>query len=237
MAVDESTDGEPETIEAECPECGESEHVVLRMADAGWTLQCMVCRKVRTAPAPPRERFRTVPAVLAQGAESRTIELQAPLDGHVAIDDEFDWEGHRVRITAVEKPDGTRPSQARGRDIRILYAVLFDTVTLRYTVNQGDITRAFQEEVSPELQLHIGTVRNVQGHNLAIKTLKSDQNRTLHRGFLLARNINRVFADLAPEGSRPGDPVKTRSRGAGPWGSQSAISRVKRPKGSNPGNR
>jgi uncharacterized Zn finger protein len=205
--------------------------VLLRAAASGWTLRCTKCKRVRTVPAPRQERFVPVPVVVSQGAASASHTLHVPLDGPVAIDDEYDLEGHRLRITALERPDGTRPSSAPGRDIKVLYAVVFDTVRLHYTLNMGETTRSFQEDLPPEEEIHIGSVREVQGVRLAIKTLKSDQNRTLHRGFLLARNVRRVFADLAPEGKRAGQRVRTRSRGAGPWGSKGASNKDRRPRG------
>lgn len=213
--------GGQEVVDLRCPDCDEVwEHMVLRAADSGWTVQCLRCKRVRTMPAPPQERFVPAPCILSEGDKSRSVQLNVPLEGKVAVDDEYDFEGHRVRITAVEVAEGRRPKSAKGREVRKLFAVVFDTVSLHYTVNQGDITRSFQEAVVPEEEIHVGSVREVDGVRLAIKTLKSDQNRTLHRGFLYARNVHRVFADLAT--TKAGTRERTRQRGAGPWGNQGA---------------
>lgn len=229
---DDLPEGAHDIVDFACPDCEEvTEHAVLRAAAAKWTLRCERCQKTRTLPAPRAPRMQVLPVILSEGATSRTAQVAAELEGKVGIDDEFDLEGRRIRVTAVETIEGTRPKRAPTREIRTVYAVLFDTVNLHYTVNQGEITRSFQESVSPEEEIHVGTVREVQGVRLAIKTLKSDQNRTLHRGWLLARSITRVFADLAPDKARPGQKVKTRSRGAGPWGSQGPSNRDKRPRG------
>lgn len=237
MDADDAGEDLQDLLDLDCPDCGAvQEHEVLRAAASGWTVSCTVCGKVRTLPAPKQERFLAVPVILSEGATSRTAHVQVPLDGKVSTDDEFDLEGHRIRVTAVEVEAGRRPRSAKGRDVRTLYAVVFDTVTLHYTVNQGDVTRSFQEEVVPETEVHVGTVREVQGVRLAVKTLKSDQNRTLHRGFLLARNVRRVFADVAHAKARPGAKVKTRQRGAGPWGPQGKrpSNKDKRPRGLGP---
>ena len=221
-----------EALVLDCPDCGEEQgHEVLRAADSGWTVQCARCGRVRVLPAPRQERTVEVPVILSDGAKSRTERLHVPVSTGVSVNDEYDLEGHRVRITAVELRDGTRPKKAKGSDVKSLYAVIFDTVRLHYTVNQGDITKAFQEDVAPEEEIHIGSVRNVQGNKLAIKTLKSDQNRTLHRGFLFARSITRVFADVADKKARVGGRVKTRSRGAGPWGSKGPSTKDRKPRG------
>lgn len=231
--LDGADEGDEQAIvDFACPDCGEvTDHTVLRAAAANWTLRCERCHKVRTLPAPRSPRMHPLPVILSEGATSRNAQVVADLDGTVGIDDEFDLEGRRIRVTAVETVGGMRPKKAPTRDIRTVYAVLFDTVNLHYTVNQGELTRSFQESVSPEEEIHVGTVREVQGVRLAVKTLKSDQNRTLHRGWLFARNVTRVFADIADAKSRPGQKVRTRSRGAGPWGSQGPSNKDRRPRG------
>lgn len=219
-------------VDLKCPDCEEVwEHTVLRAAEAGWTVQCLRCKRVRTMPAPKQERFIPVPVIISQGGTSRTAQFQVPLDGWVAPDDEFDLDGQRFRVTAVEIEAGQRPKRAKGRAIKTVYAVFFDTVTLHYTVNQGDLTKSFREDVVPETEIHVGSVREVQGERLAIKTLKSDQNRTLHRGYLYARNVSRVFADMAR--TKQGTRERTRQRGAGPWGNNGArpSNKDKKPRG------
>lgn len=234
MDDEEAQEDVQDLLDLDCPDCGDvQEHEVLRAAASGWTVACTVCGRVRTLPAPRQERFLGIPVIVSEGSSSRTAQVQVPLDGSVAVDDEFDLDGHRVRVTAVEVEAGRRPRSAKGRDVKMLYAVAFDTVTLHYTVNQGEVTRSFQEAVVPETEVHVGSVREVQGVRLAVKTLKSDQNRTLHRGFLLARNVRRVFADVAHAKAKPGSRVKTRQRGAGPWGTQGKrpSNKDKRPRG------
>src|SRR5688500_17243059 len=222
---------EDEDLILDCPQCGElQEHDLLRAAEAGWTVRCQRCKTVRVLPAPPKVRYRMVPVILAEGPTSRTVSIDVPNDEPVSPGDEFEFEGHRIRVTAIERPDGSRPKSLPGHELKVIYAIVFDTVTLSYTVNQGETTRSFQEEVSPELEVHVGAVRGVQGHMIVVKTLKSDQNRTLHRGFLLAKNVRRVFADFAPPGVYAGDKIKTRQRGAGPWGSKGPSTKDKRPR-------
>ena len=230
--ADEPLDDEQAIVDYKCGDCEEvTDHTVLRAAAANWTLRCEECGKVSTVPAPKQPRMHVLPVILSEGATSRNAQVAADLDGSVAVDDEFDLEGRRIRVTAVETVGGMRPKRAKTRDVRTVYAVLFDTVNLHYTVNQGETTRSFQESVPPEEEIHVGTVREVQGVRLAIKTLKSDQNRTLHRGYLLARNVSRVFADLAGAKAKPGQRVRTRSRGAGPWGSKGPSNKDRRPRG------
>ncbi|MES2153685.1 MAG: HVO_0476 family zinc finger protein [bacterium] len=232
---DDFEDEEEEGVDLDCPTCREVQtHEVLRAAAAGWTVRCMECQTTRTLPAPPKERTIEVPVILSEGATARTVRLAIPLDGPVSPDDEFDLEGHRVRITAVELPNGERPKKALGRNVRTLYAVMFDTVPLDYTLNEGETTRSFREQVAPEEEVHVGTVREVQGVKLVVKTLKSDQNRTLHSGYLLARNVRRVFADVANPRARHGQRHRARKRGPPPGVRGKPKNRVKKPGPSRP---
>lgn len=222
-------------VDLHCPTCDEvTEHDILRAAASGWTVQCTECDVARTLPAPRQPRPVSVSLILSEGSTSRTARLDVEDESTLGVDDELDFEGHRIRITAVESANGMRPRRLPSRDVRQAYAVLFDTVDLHYTVNEGETTRSLREAVAPETEIHVGTVRDVDGSLLAVKTLKSDQNRTLHRGFLLARNVRRVFAEPARVGKQPGDKVRVRSRGAGPWGSQGPSNRDRRPRGTGP---
>ena len=229
LDIEQEDEEEQEPVFLECPTCDQVEdHVLLRMAESGWLVECLECHTKRTVAAPPKPRTTLVPAILSQGALARSVQLEVPLDDPVRVDEEVEVDGSRVRITALERRDGSRPEKAPGREIKTVYAVVYDTVCLRYTVNEGDITRSFKEEAAPEEEIHIGIVREVQGINLVVKTLKSDQNRTIHRGFLMSRSVRRIFADLAPRGSKPGQKAKTRSRGA-PMGQSKPRSKDRRP--------
>ncbi|MHB8632510.1 MAG: HVO_0476 family zinc finger protein [Thermoplasmatota archaeon] len=182
----------------ECPTCEEvQEHRILRQAESGWTLECLVCHGVRTVPAPAQERFLQVPTVLSDGASAKTVALSAPLSGKVAIGDEFDLDGSRVRITSIERKDGSHPKSAPGRDIKALYAIRYDTVALRYTVNQGETTRTLIERVPPETLVAVGSTREVQGIQLVLRNILSADGKTLRRGSLAAQDIRRVVAELA----------------------------------------
>lgn len=215
--TDEAPEGPtaPDTVFLDCPACDSDEHEVVRAGIASWVLKCVDCGFTQTVPAPKQERMRSVPLILSSGATAATREVMVPLEGPVAVGDEYVLDGHRVLLTAVERPDGSRPRKAPGRDLKVLYGILFDTVTLHYTLNEGEVTRSFSEDVAPEEEVRVGSVREVKGVRLAVKTLKSDQNRTLHRGYLQARNVRRVFADVAPEGKHAGAKVRTRRRGRG----------------------
>lgn len=197
-----------------CPACGSEDHEVLREAAGHTTLRCTECGHVRTE-APRKPRHTDLALVLSDGHRSWSDRILVPDDEPVAVGDEFDHEGSRWLVTGVERTDGHATASAPAAQLRTCFAKRFDQVVLKVSVNEGEVTRSYEEAVDPERPVHIGEVLQVQERLLVVKTLKSDQNRTLHRGFLLARNVRRVFCDPAPPKARPGAVMAVRRRGAG----------------------
>lgn len=204
-----------ELIDSPCPDCDAEERVVLRQATSGWTLRCPECGRVATVPAPPKLRTVVVPVVLSWEATSRIVRLEVPLDDLVEIGGEAEVEGHRILITAIERPDASRPRKAPGRDIKTLYAKVFDTVPLGLTVNLGPTTRSYRWEVEPDHEVRIGEVVEVEGARIRITGLVALDRRRRHRGFLPARSIKRLLCEMADKprlrrASGPGPPPASR---------------------------
>lgn len=204
----------------QCPTCTDiTAHAVLKATRNNMTIRCQECGTTRTRPAPTQKTV-TLQLVLSHGERSSTDRIEAPVDEEVQVGDEFDHQGHRMLVTALELEGGRNVQKAVAKDVGTVFAKVFDTVVLKYTINEGDRTVSLQEEVPPEEEIQMGSVRRVQGRDLVVKTLKSDRNRTVRKGFLYARNVVRVFCDPAPPGVRPGAAVDIRSlpsrRGAEP---------------------
>ena len=194
-----------------CPHCG-GPWIVVDETPSVLRLQCEDCQRV--------ERFdastKTVRLQLIVSAGDRSFRepIEAVPSDELRVGDEFEHNGHRLLITALQGARDEKPKEARAADVRAIHARLFDTVPLKLSVNEGETTRSYQIDVLPEFELAVGQVVEAQGVRLVVKTLKSDQNRTLHKGFLLARNIRRAFCDPAPRRAKVGEIVKTRPRGA-----------------------
>lgn len=202
-----------ETVIADCPTCGEAEHAVLKTGEASITVRCLECDEVRTF-SPPRLRLVRLRLTVSDGHQSWTTFLETPSDEDIAVGHEFEHEGHRMLVTGMETVLDGAPTKARASDIRILQAKVFDQVALKLSLNEGEVTHSYELMVEPDAPVHVGEVYEAQGRLMAVKTLKSDQNRTLHKGYLLARNVRRAFCDPAPEGRQVGEVITTRRRGA-----------------------
>ncbi len=201
---------EPDDI---CPECGDEEHQVLKESPNNITAKCDQCHHVWSW-SPRRSRVIQVNTVVSSGDQSWNVSVPTPDNELISVGDEFELDGHRMLVTSVEIDGQQLPPSAKASDVRTLFAKVFDTVPLKLSVNEKDKTRSYRIDVDPDMEVPIGLVLDVQGVRLAIKTLKSDQNRTLHKGFLFARNIVRAFCDPAPAKAKPGSIIGTRPRGA-----------------------
>lgn len=203
-----------ETVTTHCPVCGEeTEHAVLKASEASVTVRCTECQDVRTS-SPPRMRVVRLRLVVSHGEESWSTFLETPSDEEVAVGHEFEQDGHRMLVTGIETVTEGAPQKARASDVRVVQAKVFDLVALKLSLNEGEVTTSFEVPLDPDTPVHVGEVYEAQGRRMIVKTLKSDQNRTLHKGFLLARNVRRAFCDPAPESVQPGEVVPVRRRGA-----------------------
>lgn len=196
-----------------CADCGSDDYDVLKETPQNVTVQCTECHAVRSF-SPRRSRIIELNTVVSDGDRSWNVDLPTPDDEVIAVDDEFELEGHRMIVTTVEVDGQQRPPKAKASEVKTLFAKVFDTVPLKLSMNEGETTRSFQLTVEPEFEVPIGLVLEVNGELWVVKTLKSDQNRTLHRGFLFARNVRRAFCDPAPRRAKPGQVTQARRRGA-----------------------
>lgn len=196
-----------------CPECGEDEQEVLHGRPQTLTIRCLGCGAVRSINPPKQETTIDVNTVVSDEDRSWNVQLPTGSREEIRVGDEFELDGHRMIVTAIELDGQQKAPKAMAPLIRNLFAKVFDTVPLKISINEGEVTKSHRLDVDPDMQVPIGLVLEVDGQVLAVKTLKSDQNRTLHKGFLLARNIRRAFCDPAPRRAKAGDVVETRPRG------------------------
>lgn len=196
-----------------CPTCRMDEvHEILKATEQTVTVRCTECQTIRSM-SPPRDRTVELQLIISEGEESRPDRIETPSEEPIRVGDEFEHAGHRMLVTALEAADHRRVQDGPAHDLHTVFAKVFDTVTLKIAVNEGDITRSHEIQVDPDREVHIGEVLDLDSLRVAVKTLKSDQNRTLHKGFLRARNVRRAFCDPVKGRARPGERVRTRTRG------------------------
>ncbi len=209
-----------ELIIARCPACAaDTEHALLKASPSSVTARCEDCSQVHSF-SPPHARFVTLALVISAKDRSFTSELETLRDENIKVGFEFEHDEHRMIVTGMEGQDGRHHEALPAKDIKVLHAKLFDTVPLKLSVNDYDKTRSYEMDVDPDRKFSIGEIVAVEGKKLKIKTLKSDLNRTLHRGYLYARNIRRAFCDEVPHWVKEGKIMEVRKRGK-PAGAES----------------
>ncbi len=222
-----------EPVITNCPKCGHvTEHQLLKPGENSMTVKCDDCGDVRTI-TPPRVRIIDLKLVISDEDKARNGRMEVPRDEVVAVGLEFDLDDERMIVTGIEV-EGKTTKKAKAEDIKILHAKVFNTVALKFSLNEDDKTRSFRMDVDPDTPVSVGEVFKVDETLMIVKTIKSDQNRTLHRGFLMARNIVRVFCDPAPWKAKKGQIITARRRGAPPSRRSKPTSRVKAPRSAGP---
>ncbi len=209
-----------------CPACGDPEFEVLKQSENSLTLQCVECHNVWST-TPPRIRTIELKFVISHEGEAHPDRMEVLRDDEIAVGDEFELNDHRMIVTGIEREGGTS-EKLQAEDIKVLHAKVFDTVPLKFSVNDGDTTRSYRRDVDPDQPISIGEVFDLDGAKVIVKTFKTDQNRTVHKGVLPARSIVRCFCDDAPHWAEEGRIMKARPRGAPPARKgQAPTSRVK----------
>lgn len=203
---------EPEIVGAICPDCGNDEAALLRETAHNVTLKCEECHHVWTF-NPPKAKSIETRLVISAGEESYYEKIDVVQGDEVKVGDDFHHNDHRMLITDIQIHDERHVPKAIAEDIKAIFCKLFNVVPLKISVNRRDKTHSYQEDVEPEREVYIGEILQMEGRNFIVKTLKSDQNRTINKGFLFAKNIRRAFCDDAPEWWKPGDIKEVRKRG------------------------
>lgn len=217
----------------DCADCAEeTEWEILKDTPNGMTVRCGECHGIRNI-QPRRAKITTLPLIVSVEEQSLRDYIDVPTLEEIKVGDEFEHNGHRMLVTAIQDQEHNRVEKAEAAQVQLIHAKLYDTVRLKCSINVKDVTKSEELIVSPEFEVHMGMVIELpSGAKGVVKSLKSDQNRTLHKGFLMARNIVRVFMDPAPTRARHGNRYSYRQRGL-PMGkkSEKPTSRVKGPRG------
>lgn len=220
-----------EIVGAICPDCQWDEAELLRETEQNVTLRCDKCKHVWTF-NPKKERLITLRLVVSNMDESHYEQIEVVRSEELRVGDDFQHNGHRMLIMDLQLQDQRHVKKAKANDLLAIFAKLFDVVPLRISVNRRDKTKSYEEMTAPEREIWIGEVLEMEGRKFIVKTIKSDQNRTINKGFLFAKNCRRVFCDDAPEWWKVGDIKEVRKRGKRDASKQAGPKkRIKGPRG------
>ncbi|MCL2890576.1 MAG: hypothetical protein FWF40_01640 [Methanomassiliicoccaceae archaeon] len=187
----------PDEIYFDCPDCDDvTTHDVLKgrmgrnSLDA--TIKCQDCGLIRTTTIQfPKEI--DVKVIISDGAESSSTIMTLEDDDLLKVGDEFHTDdGLLVKISAIELPQGKRVKTARATEITTVWAIYFETIDVKVSINDDRKTYSKSVPSSPDDEFTIGTILSFDDMDCMIHSIKI-QGRMLRRGSAEARNITRIY--------------------------------------------
>jgi predicted Zn finger-like uncharacterized protein len=188
----------PSSLYLPCPECeDDTRHKVLKgkigtKKDISFegVVRCSKCGK--TYPTSFKEKKPIdIPIIISWLDKSKRTSIELGPEVSVNIDDEYIVDGKPVVITSLESK-GKRKRSAMAKDIDTIWAVKFENVRIKISINKGSRTLTKEILAMPEDEFSIGDIMEVDGSKLAIKRIKTPS-RTINRGGAVARNIQRIY--------------------------------------------
>ena len=194
----------PGALYLDCPTCEEvTLHEVVHGKASGKALEVDVrCRKCGTLThqALKQTEALRVPIVISDGPVSRRTTIDVDEDELVSVDDELLVEGTPVHVRSIEVGHEQRVPEARGATIRTIWAVSYEKIRVKFSINVGPRTKMAEVDAAPDEEFTVGDIVEAGGITSVIHSIKS-LDRAVRRGSVPAREIVRVYC-TAVRGAR-----------------------------------
>jgi len=187
----------PGEIYFECPDCDDiTLHDVLKgkmgKSSLDATVKCQDCGLIRTTTIRFPKQIE-VNLVISDGAYSLTTKLALEDDDLLKIDDEFHTDdGGLVKISALELSRGRRVKTARATEITTVWAIKFDVIDVKVSINDDRRTYSKTVPSSPDDEFTIGNILSFDDMDCLIHSIKVKE-RMMRRGTVEARDIVRIY--------------------------------------------
>jgi uncharacterized Zn finger protein len=187
----------PDEIYFDCPDCADiTVHDVLKgkmgKSSMDATIRCQDCGLVRTTTVQfPRQM--DVKVVISDGALSSAANITLEDDDLLKVGDEFHMDdGSLVRISALELSGGRRVKTARATEIVTIWAIGFDTIDVKVSINDDRRTYSKAVPSSPDDEFTVGNILSFDDMDCLIHSIKV-QGRMVRGGSVEARDVIRVY--------------------------------------------
>ena len=152
----------PGALYLDCPTCGEvTLHEVVHGKASGKSLEVDVrCRACGTTThqALKQTEALTVPIVVSEGPLSRRTTIDVDEEELISVDDELLVESTPVHVRSIEVGHEQRVSEAKGATIKTIWAVTFDKVKVKFSINAGPRTKMAEVEAAPDEEFTVGDI-------------------------------------------------------------------------------
>ncbi|MCL2785667.1 MAG: hypothetical protein FWD81_00380 [Methanomassiliicoccaceae archaeon] len=189
--------GVPGEIYFECPDCDDTTlHDVLKgkmgKSSMDATIKCQDCGLIRTTTVQFPKQIE-VKVIVSDGSESSVTMIMLEDDDLLKVGDEFHMDaGNLVRISALELPGDKRVKTARATEISAIWAIEFDMIDVKVSINDDRKTYSKTVTSSPDDEFTVGNILSFDDMDCTIHSIKI-QGRMIRRGSAEARNITRVY--------------------------------------------
>ncbi len=186
----------PRAVIAECPNCGESPHTIIkgRMGSSRRTLdatvRCSECEHVHHVSIKDKVDVK-VRMIISDGRVSRKEIIELNPDDVVAVGDEMFAGRDYVQIRSIEAGE-RRVRSAPVKDISTIWARIFDTLKVRISIHRGSRSVSRYVLAPPDEEFGVGDVISLDGGaKAAVEKIKTVDGRSPKRA--QAREIVRLY--------------------------------------------
>jgi len=187
----------PDEIYFECPDCDDvTIHDVLKgkmgKSSMDSTIKCQDCGLIRTTTVQFPKQLE-VKVIISNGSESYASTVTLEDDDLLKVGDEFHMDaGNLVRISALELSQGRRVRSSRATEIVTIWAIEFDMIDVKVSINDDRKTYSKVVPSSPDDEFTVGNILSFDDMDCLIHSIKVP-GRMVRRGSAEARNITRIY--------------------------------------------
>jgi uncharacterized Zn finger protein len=186
---------DPRTVIAECPNCGETPHSIVRgrsgvsrrTLDA--VVRCTECEQVHHVSIAEKKDMK-VRFVISDGRVSTKEMVELHPDDVVSAGDELFAGREYVQIRSIEAGD-RRVERAVVSDIDTIWARVFDKVKVKISIHRGSTSVSRYVLAPPDEEFGVGDVISLDGMSAAVEKIKTEDGRSPRRAH--ARDIVRLY--------------------------------------------
>ncbi len=187
-----------------CPNCGnEGEHEIVSYKEVKggteYLVRCKNCGYTYSI-VMKEEKMKDIKVIFSWKGESEVKKYSTFENDILHVGDEIRVAGINTLITAIDSK-GKRVEKGVAKDIDTIWAKRFDKVIVKVSINRGDRTISHEITANPDEEFYIGDILEFNKGHAVIHKIKTND-RFIHRGGAMARDIVRIYAKEIREGRR-----------------------------------
>ena len=188
----------PSAVMADCDECGEVMHRVLKGRISGrrdivfnGVVKCQSCGKISEVTIRETRPVK-VSVVLSWMGDSQKVEQEMDPDGVLRVGDMIEMDSGKAEITAIESGERRVP-ESKTKDIGTLWAKRADQIRVKVSLLRKGRISPRDIFAEPDHEFCVGDAIDLGKFSAVIRQIKVAR-KTLYKGCARASDIKRIFA-------------------------------------------